>query len=549
LSSRAALAAALAALVALCAAAGASAAQHHLPPGFIDRTVLAGLQQPTSVAFADDGRVVAAEKRGLVLAYSSRSDPTPRRIADLRREVHSFDERGLMALTLDPAFPRRPFIYVAYTVNAPVGVEPPVWPSPPRGDACFGGSPDPAFKRGCTVSGRVSRLRSGTGGKVRAERVLLNDWCQVYPSHSVGDLAFDRTGALIASAGDGAYFYGIDTGGRGKPANPCGDPPGEGGALRAQDLRSPGDPLSLDGTVVRIDPATGLPAAGNPLPGAGNDGRIIAYGLRNPFRFALRPGTDEIWIGDVGWIHSEEVDQATTDHVTNFGWPCYEGRAPQPSYARLGTGICGGLYADGTARRPFLSYPHGGHVAEGEDCPASPAAAISGVAFDRGARFPWPLDGALLFADYVRGCIWAIPPGRFGHPRHGAVRVLESSASAPIDLEPGPGGLYYVDLIGGAIHEISYEGPTSELRLRTRPRGFRVAFDERVEADGTAVTVRTGSPHRVAAPLRQRRDERTFRVSRWSDGAARSHRIQPSTGATLSAVYRCTRGCGKGGGG
>ena len=34
----------------------------------------------------------------------------------------------------------------------------------------------------------------------------------------------------------------------------------------------------------------------NPDP---NARRIVAYGLRNPFRFTFRPGTNEIWIGDV----------------------------------------------------------------------------------------------------------------------------------------------------------------------------------------------------------------------------------------------------------
>ena len=53
------------------------------------------------------------------------------------------------------------------------------------------------------------------------------------------------------------------------PRNPCGDPPGgtgttltaptaEGGSLRSQDLRTTGDPVGLDGSVIRIDPDTGL---------------------------------------------------------------------------------------------------------------------------------------------------------------------------------------------------------------------------------------------------------------------------------------------------
>jgi hypothetical protein len=40
-----------------------------------------------------------------------------------------------------------------------------------------------------------------------------------------------------------------------------------------------------------------------------NARRIVAYGLRNPFRFTQRPGTDELWIGDVGWNTWEEINR------------------------------------------------------------------------------------------------------------------------------------------------------------------------------------------------------------------------------------------------
>ena len=54
--------------------------------------------------------------------------------------------------------------------------------------------------------------------------------------------------------------------------------------------------------------------------------------MRNPFRFAVRPGTGEVWIGDVGWNTWEEINriQSPTAAVTNLGWPCYEG-AGRPS--------------------------------------------------------------------------------------------------------------------------------------------------------------------------------------------------------------------------
>ena len=90
---------------------------------------------------------------------------------------------------------------------------------------------------------------------------------------------------LYASAGEGASFNNADYG---QTGNPCGDPVDEGGALRAQDIRTTGDPLGYSGAIIRVSPDGGTPA-------------IVAYGLRNPFRFAVRPGTNELWVGDVGW--------------------------------------------------------------------------------------------------------------------------------------------------------------------------------------------------------------------------------------------------------
>ena len=64
--------------------------------------------------------------------------------------------------------------------------------------------------------------------------------------------------------------------------------------------------------------------------GIAGDDRIVAYGLRNPFRFAFRPGTNQLWLGDVGWGAWEETNWFATGPtqkaVPNFGWPCYEGK-------------------------------------------------------------------------------------------------------------------------------------------------------------------------------------------------------------------------------
>jgi glucose/arabinose dehydrogenase len=537
--------------VALSVAPGATA---ELPPGFEDEVVYEGLKSPTSVSFAPDGRAFVTEKNGMVLAFGARGDAKPKVVADLRRSVHSFNERGLMSGVLDPAFPRRPYMYVGYTYNAPLGGVAPIWGMSKGGkrkggpEGCLGGRPDLGFALGCPASSRVSRLTLTKGGKAIAEDVLLEDWCQQFSSHSIGDLAFDRSGALLVGGGDGAYFDGPDVGKRGYPANACGDPPLEGGALRAQDLVTPGDPVTLDGTVARISPVDGSPAFGNPSAAPGNEGRIVAYGLRNPFRFAVRPNSDELWIADVGWTTAEEIIAAPLDRVTDFGWPCFEGRATQRRYVSRGTSICNTLYANHAVAPPWFAYRHGAHVAEGESCPASLPAAISGVTFDRGARFPSPFDGALLFADYIRGCIWAVAPERFGRPERGAIQVFETNAAAPIDLESGPGGTWYVDIASGAIHQITYARPTAEVRLRTRPPGLRVGIDWRTELDGTAVTVRAGSEHRVFAAATQARDGRRFRFLGWSDHGSRSHGVTVGEDSTLTATYECVKHCGGKGG-
>ncbi len=86
----------------------------------------------------------------------------------------------------------------------------------------------------------------------------------------------------------------------------------QSGALRAQDILTPGDPTSFDGSLLRLDVSgpTVVATAHNPLlnNGVADDDFIVGVGLRNPFRIASRPGTNEVWIADVGWSAWEEVN-------------------------------------------------------------------------------------------------------------------------------------------------------------------------------------------------------------------------------------------------
>ena len=78
--------------------------------------------------------------------------------------------------------------------------------------------------------------------------------------------------------------------------------------------------------------------------------RIVAHGFRNPFRLTLRPGTNEVWVGDVGWNDWEEINRITspTGSVSNAGWPCYEGPEVQLAYQNTGLNICTNLYNAGS---------------------------------------------------------------------------------------------------------------------------------------------------------------------------------------------------------
>ncbi len=211
------------------------------------------------VRFLPDGRVVVAEKSGLIKVFPDIATNTFTIVADLRTSVHNFWDRGLLGLAVDPNFATNNFLYVLYTFDAAIGGVPPRWGvAGATSDGCP--TPPGATTDGCVVSGRLSRLTAIGTDWTASEQVLINDWCQQFPSHSIGSLEFGADGYLYVSAGEGASFDNADWGQYGGtsgcpppiPKNPCGDPPAgvggdqtpptaEGGALRSQssDRRPP----------------------------------------------------------------------------------------------------------------------------------------------------------------------------------------------------------------------------------------------------------------------------------------------------------------------
>jgi glucose/arabinose dehydrogenase len=440
------------------------------PAGFSDTVAIAGLNQPTTVAFAGDGRVFVAEKSGLIKVFDSLADTSATVFADLRTQVHNFWDRGLLGLALDPQFPARPYVYALYTYDAVPGATAPSWGTAgSTGDGCP--NPPGSTVDGCVVQARLSRLTASGNQMTGAEQVLVSGWCQQFPSHSIGTVTFGPDGALYAGAGDGASFNYVDYG---QTKNPCGDPPSpagtnlapptaQGGALRSQSIRRPsGQPVTLGGTIIRVDPNTGAGMPGNPFASHAdpNARRIIAYGLRNPFRFDIRPGTQQLWVGEVGWSTWEEIDRiADIDDgiAENFGWPCYEGTGRQGSYDAADLSNCESLYGVGQTG-PFYTYNHNAKVVSSDSCPTG-SSSVSGIAFENGSNYPADYDGALFFADASRGCIWVMKRGGGADPSTTQISQFVGGAGQPVQVTAGPGGdIFYVDLEGGQVHRVVYNG-------------------------------------------------------------------------------------------
>jgi glucose/arabinose dehydrogenase len=447
---------------------------------FQETVAFSGFSNPTVISFAPNGRVFVAEKSGLIKVFDGLGDTTATQVADLSDEVYNFWDRGLLGLAVDPQFPADPYLYVLYTRDALPGGEPQEWGSPGvLGDPCPGPPAGPgALGDGCVVSARLARLT--LTGDVMSEppTPLITDWCQQYPSHSIGDLNFGPDGALYVSGGDGAAWHlATDYGQDGNPVNPCGDPPSppgtlltpptaEGGTLRSQDIRtpsSPSDPTGLNGAILRLDPDTGQGLPGNPHFGSSdaNERRIVAYGQRNPFRFTLRPGTDEVWAGDVGrgtWEEINRIVDPTDATSDNLGWPCYEGVPRQDRFEDANLDLCDNLYDEGAGAvvPPYFTYHHDTSIVPGETCPFG-SSSISGLDFYQSGPFPNSYDGALFFADYSRDCIWAMLPGGNGLPDPATIQVFDAGAANPVDLEVGPqGDLFYADFNGGTIRRVTY---------------------------------------------------------------------------------------------
>ena len=346
-----------------------------LPPRFTDSPpVVIGLTDPMDMEFAPDGRLFVAEQAGRVRI--AKPDGTLATFLNISTKVDSTGPRGLQALTFDPSFTSNRYVYLHYTRKAT--------------------STTPVHNRIVRVTANANGTKMVSG----SEKLIFRLDNQSADQHHGGALDFGKDGKLYIVTGDNQT------------------PP------KAQQLNN------LFGKMLRINKDGTIPTD-NPFytTASGNNRAIWAFGLRNPFKFAVQPGTDTIFINDPGEDSWEEINEGAAG--ANYGWPVHEGVADDnPPYVD-----------------PIFHYGP-------EPSPTGCAMAITGGAFYNPTplQFPSEYEGDYFFADYCHDWIRKLDASTR------EVSDFASGIDKPIDLEVSEKGeLYYLSRGStGLVGKISY---------------------------------------------------------------------------------------------
>lgn len=422
-------------------------AQTFSDAGFAAETVAQTTRFNTvGFAFAPDGRIFTWEKPGVVRIIKNGVQlATP--FLDLRARVYSQVDSGLIGLALDPNFATNGFVYLLYTFEN-------------------GGNPAGPGPR----TARLTRVKADPNNpdiaQANSEVVLLGKLgtppCSQYAAgsdcmasdsgaHTIGTVRFGSDGKLYVGMGDGASFSQATE-----------------QSFRTQDLNT------YNGKILRINP-DGTAPSDNPFydgnPNAVRS-KVYSYGLRSPYRFTHKPGTSEVYIGDVGAAKFEEINRG---RGANFGWPCYEGPNPQFTFNNAFPQRCGQIPASAVTP-PLYSYPWNG----GSSIVMGP--------FYTSTQYPAQYRNNLFFADFVQGFIRRAVFDASNNLT--SVQSFATGVDSPVHLEQGPDGfLYYLAVVTGELKRIRFSGAAPiAVATASRPSAaqpYTVAFSSAGSTGGT----------------------------------------------------------------
>lgn len=368
-------------LLMLCAAAlmlqfslpNSTTAAATLPENFTEVPLADDLGPVTTFRFAPDGRLFIAVQNGELRIMLPGGTMLQDAAIDLT--VDSTQERGLIGLAFDPNFASNNYIYLHYTVpgdseNAP--------------------------------RNRVSRFTmNGNVIDENSEDPLINmDDLSSANNHNGGALGFGADGKLYIAVGDNAN------------------------SANSQNLSN------VLGKMLRINSDGTIPTD-NPFYSqlTGKDRAIWAYGLRNPFNFAVQPGTGRLVLNDVGQSSWEEINDGKAG--ANYGWPNTEGETTNPAYTS-----------------PLYVY------ANGDNC------SIVGAAFYNPPTQQFPNE---YVGDYFFGDLCGRWIRHYDFASDQATEFVSNTASQLVDIQiASDGSLYYLARgNGGSVYRISYDAPVT----------------------------------------------------------------------------------------
>lgn len=369
-------------LVALIGIGTATYAQK-LPDGFVLQQI-ESLASPVNMSFAPDGRIFVLEQAGRVRIIKG-GQLLPQSFVQLD-SVFSQKEKGLLGLAFDPDFATNGFIYFYYTCNL-------------QGNR-IDGQLLPGSGADAPVRNKVVRY-TAIGDKALAvsKKTILD--LDIIPgfltnyNHDGGTMHFGLDKKLYIATGENTLWC------------PCYKEIFNNNCFGPKNCTLPfpakpsQDLTVFHGKILRIN-ADGTPPTDNPyyystITEDEHKKYIYAMGVRNPFSWHFRKGTNDIYFNDVGSGDDgnarEEVNAIIyTTSGRNFGYPNAEGSVSNSNYVD-----------------PIYSYVH--RIKNGSNfyTPGSTFAgcAITGGVFYSPENTNWPSEyqNKYFFLDFCDGWI------------------------------------------------------------------------------------------------------------------------------------------------
>ncbi|MEY8875424.1 MAG: sorbosone dehydrogenase family protein [Leptothrix sp. (in: b-proteobacteria)] len=334
------------------------------PAGFTRSDLVSGLINASAFAQAPDGRYFVATQGGDLRIVSGTPTASVLATPFVSVAVDATDERGLIGVALHPDFAHTGWVYLYYTT---------------------------------TENGTHNRISRYTADSVNPNLAATGSELRIADlpplsaatNHNGGGMHFGLDGKLYVGVGDNAN------------------------GARAPDLSS------VFGKLLRFNDDGSIPPDNPFCATAGVQACAIwARGLRNPFSFAVQPGSGRILIDDVGENTWEEIDLGAA--AANYGWPATEGP----------TGAAG-------VSAPLFAYPHNAASPPGSGPGGffSGCAIIGGAFYPDSGPFPAAYRGSYFFTDLCAALV-----GRIDLANDQAAYAFGQVAGSPVGMLIGLDG-------------------------------------------------------------------------------------------------------------